>query len=115
VKVRDVNKAGAVVDALTAAGITNVGGVSFGLADPSSARARATVLAVADARAQAEALAKAAGLHVTGIAKMSMDGGGGVQPMMRMAAAAPITPPTQFDAGSVNVTANVTVVFTAAP
>jgi hypothetical protein len=114
IKVREMDKAGAVVDALAAAGVTNVGGVNFGLADPSKARAEATTLAVRDARSRAEALAAAAGLHITGIARISQDSGGVVQPLYRtMAAAAPA--PTQFDAGSVNVTANVTIEYLASP
>ncbi len=113
IKVRNMNNAGTVVDALTSAGVSNIGGVSFGLADPSKARSQATNLAVADARSKAELLANAAGLHITGIRKISM-GGGAVQPLYRTMAAA-VPAPTAFDSGDVTVNENVTVVFAAAP
>lgn len=117
VKVRAMDRAGAVVDAATSAGATNIDGVSFGLANPESARVKATRNAVADARAKAEELASAAGLHITGIQSMQVEGAPGiVRPMMMAKAAGPAQPePTEFDAGNVTVTANVTVVFSAAP
>ncbi|HET9029744.1 MAG TPA: SIMPL domain-containing protein, partial [Candidatus Aquilonibacter sp.] len=64
VKVRQIGKAGSVVDALSGAGATSIDGVAFGLANPQRARAQATERAVADARAKAEEVAKAAGLHI---------------------------------------------------
>ncbi|MGB6985228.1 MAG: SIMPL domain-containing protein [Candidatus Aquilonibacter sp.] len=114
VKVRDVNKAGAVVDALTKAGVTNIESVAFTASDPSRARSEATAKAMADARAKAQDAARAAGLHITGIGRITYGGAPIVQPMMRtMAAQAPA--PTVFDQGSVNVTVNLTVVFLAQP
>jgi uncharacterized protein YggE len=114
IKVRAIAKAGAVVDAATAVESTTIGGVSFGLADSSKAMKTATTRAVADARSKAEVLAAAAGLHILGIARISQGGGGGVQPMMRMAVmAAPA--PTTFDSGNVNVSADVTIVYLASP
>lgn len=114
IKVRAIAKAGAVVDAASSVESTTIGGVNFGLADPSKAMKTATTRAVADARSKAEVLAAAAGLHIVGIARISQGGGAVVQPMMRMAAmAAPA--PTTFDAGSVNVNADVTIVYLASP
>ncbi len=115
VKVKQLAKAGAVVDAATKAGATQINGVFFGLADDHAARAQATAKAVADARSKAEQLAAAAGLHVTGIASISLDAGyGGVRPlpMLKMAVAAAPTP-TTFNPGDVTVSENVTIVFTA--
>ncbi|MGB6411888.1 MAG: SIMPL domain-containing protein, partial [Candidatus Cybelea sp.] len=60
VKVRSIGKAGAVSDACIGAGATSINGVSFGLADPSAARAQAIAKAEADARNAAEALARTA-------------------------------------------------------
>ncbi len=115
VKVRDIGKAGAVSDACTAAGATSINGVSFGLADPTAARSQATIKAVADARSNAEALAQAAGLHVTSIKSIELNGGPqpGPVPMMRMAAAP--NPATEFDTSNVNVTVSVSLVFLAGP
>ncbi len=114
VKVRDVNKAGAVVDALTKSGVTNIESLAFTTSDPSHARSQATARAMADARAKAQDAARAAGLHLTGIGRITYGGAPIIQPMMRtMAAQAPA--PTVFDQGSVNVNVTLTVVFLAAP
>ena len=114
IKVREVGNAGRVSDACTQAGATAIDGVTFGIADPSAARAQAIAKAVADARAVAEALARAAGLHVVAIRRIEMLGGSsGPVPMMRMAAAP--SQPTQFDQSNVSVTVSVNVVFLAQP
>jgi uncharacterized protein len=117
VKVRDVNKAGAVVDALTQAGVTRIESVAFTASDPSRARSAATAKAMADARAKAQDVAHAAGLTITGIASVVFGGAPVVQPMVRAmtASAAEIGTPTTFDQGTVNVTVNLTVEFLAAP
>jgi uncharacterized protein len=116
VKVRDVNKVGSVVDALTQAGVTNVESVTFTAADPSRARSAATAKAMADARAKAQDVAHAAGLHITGIGSITYGGAPVVQPLVRaVPMAAQINAPTVFDQGSVNVTVNLTVDFLAAP
>jgi uncharacterized protein len=115
VKVRSVAKAGTVVDALTKAGVTNVESVSFGVADSSRARSTATAKAMADAREKAGEIARAAGLHIVGIEEIS--NGGAVRfpaPMMKTMAVSEAAP-TVFDAGNVNVTADLTVVFLAQP
>jgi uncharacterized protein len=116
VKVRDVNKAGSVVDTLTKAGVTNIDGVTFTASDPSHARSEATAKAMADARAKAQDAARAAGLHITGIRRITYGGAPVIQPMMRAVAMSAQAPtPTVFDQGSVTVTVNLTVVFLAQP
>lgn len=115
VKVREIGSAGRVSDACTSAGATAINGVSFGLADPTTARREATTKAVAEARANAEGVAAAAGLHIVGIKSIDLGGGGpGPVPMMRMAASENAAP-TQFDQSNVNVTVSVSVVFLAEP
>lgn len=116
IKVHSIASAGSMVDALSRAGVTNIEGVNFGLAQPEKARRSATDKAVADARQKADELAHSAGLHIVGIKSIDLENaGGGVRPMpvMRMAAQAPT--PTAFDPGSVSVNVNVTVVFSAVP
>jgi len=111
IKVRAIGKAGAVVDAAASVESTTIGGVSFGVADSSAAMKTATTRAVNDARSKAQQLAAAAGLHIVGIAKISQGGTNTVQPMFRATAMA--AAPTTFDAGSVNVTTEVTIVYLA--
>ena len=113
VKVREIGRAGAVSDASMTNGATGINGVSFGLSNPSSARAEATAKAVAEARTNANALAQAAGLRIVSIKSMELGGGAGPVPLMRAAAA--VNAPTQFDQSNVNVTVSVSVVFLAVP
>lgn len=62
VKVRDLARSGAVIDAAVAAGANQVSGISFSLANPTAATNQAREAAMADARARAQALASAAGV-----------------------------------------------------
>jgi len=64
VTVRETARAGEVVDALTKAGATLVGGFSFRVTDEAGARKAALEEATRDARTKAESLAAAAGKHV---------------------------------------------------
>lgn len=71
VVVRDLDKAGDVIDDSVAAGATSVEGISFQLADRTTAEAQAREAAVRDARAKADTLARVAGVRVTGVATIS--------------------------------------------
>ncbi len=114
VKVRAMNDAGSVVDALTHAGVTQIYNVAFGLADDKAARAKALTLAVEDARGKATALASASHLHLTGIKSISTEQGAFAPLAVRtMAAVSPVA--TQFDPSSVNVSVSVSIVYLAAP
>jgi uncharacterized protein YggE len=75
VTIRDIESIGAVVDAATAAGATNVNGISFRVEDPSESEMTAREAAVADARAKADALAAAAGVTIVGVISISETGG----------------------------------------
>jgi len=74
VTIRDIESVGAVVDAATAAGATNVNGISFRVEDPTESEMSAREAAVADARAKAETLAAAADVTITGIISISESG-----------------------------------------
>jgi uncharacterized protein len=71
VTIRDIESVGAVVDAATAAGATNVHGISFRVEDATEAETAARESAVADARAKADTLAAAAGVTITGVISIS--------------------------------------------
>jgi uncharacterized protein YggE len=114
VKVRSIGKAGAVSDACIGAGATSINGVSFGLADPSAARAQAIAKAEGDARNAAEALARTANVRIVSVKSIELQNGGTVGPVP-MGAMARAATPTVFDQSSVSVSVSVTVVFTAEP
>lgn len=61
VTVRHIDQTGAILDAGVEAGANVVGGVSFSLADPSSATTQARTAAMTDAKQRAQTLAQAAG------------------------------------------------------
>ena len=67
VKVTDMDKVGALIDAAFAAGANTLNGIAFSASDTESAQAESLRIAVADAKAKAEVLAEAAGLKITGI------------------------------------------------
>ena len=74
ITVRDIDSVGAVVDAATKAGATNMNGISFRVEDPSMAEAEARAAAVADAEAKATQLAAAAGVEIIGVLSISESG-----------------------------------------
>lgn len=81
VTVRDIEAVGEVVDAATAAGATNINGISFRVEDPTAAETEARSAAVADARAKADQLAAEAGVTIIGIISISESGGTPPQPI----------------------------------
>lgn len=110
VTVRDLDKAGDVIDAATAKGATDVNGISFELADPVKAQNDARAAAVEAARVSAEAMASAGKVSLGAV--VSITDAALPSPIydrygaMRDAAlATPIQPGTQ------DLSATVTVVF----
>ena len=108
-RVRDIDRLGAILDALVGAGANSIDGLSFDLADPEQVLGEARDAAVADALAKAKRYAAAAGVRLGEI--MSIEEGGGYpppRPMMRaeaMAADVPVAP------GQTELSASVTITF----
>lgn len=75
VRFRDVRRAGAILDALVAAGANQINGPSLEIERPEAAMDEARTRAVAIARARAELYARAAGLRVARILLISESGG----------------------------------------
>jgi uncharacterized protein YggE len=75
VTVRDIERVDAVLDAVTAAGVNQVWGVSFAVDNPDSAATKARELAVAQARAKAEELARASGVRLGPVLSVGEDAG----------------------------------------
>ena len=112
VTVRDLDKAGDVVDAATAKGATDVNGISFELADPAKAQDDARAAAVTAARTSAQAMAAAA--HVTLGAVVAISDASGPTPIYYGAASGAVPMPdvkTPVQPGTQDVSASVTVVF----
>jgi uncharacterized protein YggE len=64
VKMRDMDKVGDVLDAVTEAGANNIYGIQFTFDDPAKLREQARAEAMAEARKKAEALAQLAGVRL---------------------------------------------------
>lgn len=85
VRVRDLEKVGAVLDELVGAGANEIGGISFSIGDPAPLLDEARKRALADARRKAELYAASAGVGLGRLLELSEDGGGMPGPMPRMA------------------------------
>lgn len=72
VKVRDIDRIGEVLAAVTNAGANSINGIQFGVDDPGALEARARRLAMEDARARAESLAGLAGVELGEVLAISM-------------------------------------------
>jgi uncharacterized protein YggE len=114
----ELGKIGAVIDAATQAGANHVQGIQFTLRDQDAVRAEALREAALRARAEADVLAAALGLKVLRVLSVEENSPrvvpirvyGGAQ--RAMAAAAPTTP---VEAGTLDVTADVTLSVEVAP
>jgi hypothetical protein len=113
VTVRDLDKAGQVLQAATDAGANNVWGISFELEDPQPLLAEARVKAVEHAKQNAEALAKLSGVKLGAIISVSEGGGaqGPVPPMFRMQAEAAQGGDIPIERGEVTVSQQVQIVY----
>lgn len=111
VTVRNLDAAGAVIDAATAAGATLVSGLTFQIGDPAKAQADALTAAVAAARAKANAIAAAAGVSISGVISVTEGSTGGPIAYGAVDAAAPSKFATPVSPGTQDVQATVTVVY----
>lgn len=112
VRVRDLARLGALMDAVIETGANDFNGLRFGLEDSSEAYAMARNRAVADAMMRAEQLAEAAGVTLGGVQRMTENSHHGGPVMMEMARSSTGNAIAQ---GEVDVTAQVTMVFAIAP
>ena len=86
--VRDLARLGAAVDASVEAGANQMGGISFGLTDPTTAENAARAKAVAALAAKADLYAKATGHRVLRLVSLSEGGGYSPPPPVPMVAMA---------------------------
>ena len=88
VRVRDISKAGAILDRSVSLGVNQGGGISFVNEDPSGALSEARKKAVADAVEKARTLAEAAGVQLGAVARIAERTGSLQPPQPFMAKAA---------------------------
>jgi uncharacterized protein YggE len=111
VTIRDLDRAGAVVDAAVAAGANQVYGPSLTLSDANAQYREAVDLAFDDARARAEAIAAKAGVAL-GAPVAIVEGGGGMPiPYYRGAAAEAAVADVEVEPGTQDIGATLTVTF----
>lgn len=109
VTIRDLSKAGAVLDAASNAGANEVYGPMLSRSDEDALQADALRNAVSNARKKAEALADAAGVSLGRVTAITEGFSGGPEPyydvaMLRAKAEAPIEPGTQDTQATVTIT-----------
>lgn len=113
VKVDDIAKVGAILDAGVHAGANNSWGVSFGLQDPTAAQAQALQAAVANAQSRATAIAQKLGVQVSGVGSASEVSYSTPPVVYGPQAGAPVAASsTPVQPGQLSVTADLTVVYT---
>ena len=111
-KVRDIAKLGDVITAANGAGADNINGPTFSISDPAPYRADAINRAVADARVTATAMTKAAGRSLGAVLSISAGDVASVPgPLYATDMAGGAAKSVPIEAGQLDVTANVTVVF----
>jgi uncharacterized protein YggE len=114
VTVRDLTKLGAAVDATVSAGANQMGGISFGLADPAAAENAAREAAVKALAAKADLYARATGYRVLRLVSLS-EGAAVIPPMpvpmVAMASARFEKAETPVSPGEVRVRVDVTGLY----
>lgn len=112
VTVRDLSRLGGVVDAVAAAGATDIGQISFGLADPAPAESAARLAAVKALNDKAALYARATGYRISRLQSLTEGepetNGPRPMPMMAMRVAAA---PTPVETGEQTVHIDITGVF----
>jgi uncharacterized protein YggE len=116
IKVRVIDRANAVVDAATANGANEVGGISFGIDDKTKAEDEARKLAVAEAKKKAETAAKTAGFALGRIINYQESQGPELRPMaMYDKGAIPVAggggAPTEISTGTDEVVVTVSLTY----
>jgi uncharacterized protein YggE len=122
VRQRDLANFGKVIDTLAAAGANQINGPSFQMDQADPALDEARLDAIKNARARADLYAQATGLRIVRILSIS-EGGGyyGPPPVLFSAAERgggmppPPPPPAPVQAGELQMTTNVTVLYVLAP
>ena len=115
VKLRDITRVGASLDAMVAAGATNISGPNFSIDDPSPLLVQARGTALKSAKAQADFYAQAAGYRTARLVSISESNSGGHPPMPIVTTAARFkadaAPMTPVEPGQVSASVTLTVQY----
>lgn len=113
--INDLNKVGTTADAVVAAGVNQIDGISFGLKDPTAAENQARQIAVRNLQAKASLYSQALGVGLGGIRSLSEGGGYSPQPPRPMYARAEMAMDsggsTPVAAGELTVRIDITGVY----
>lgn len=119
VRIRDLGKAGEILDRAISLGVNSGGNIAFTIDDPAKLRIEAKQKAVRDATATATALAEAAGVKLGRVTRLEASEGFSPPPPLQMArkamaldAPAPAVP---VEGGESSVQASVTMAFAIEP
>ena len=111
-KVRDISKVGAVIDAGVKAGANNIYGLSFGIDDQSKLEKDARVKAIANARSRAQELADALGVKLGDAIIIDESAAGGpISPMVMAGFGGGGDAASKVSEGQLNVGINVRITF----
>lgn len=114
VKLRDIKRVGPLLDAMVAAGATNVNGPTFAIDDPTPMIAQARGQALKSAKAQADFYAQAAGFRSARLISISESNSGGQPPMPMLQSArfkADSMAATPVEPGQVSASVTLTVQY----
>ncbi len=118
IKVRDIDNAGKVLEAVAAAGINEVSGPDFTVDDMTALNEEAREEAINDAKAKAEKLADQLGVDLVRIVSFSENGNGGYMPYMAREGAmnmsmdaVKVSAAPSLDPGTNEINSNVTITF----
>lgn len=115
ITIDQLDAVGRAIDAAVAAGVTDVGGVSYGLRDRRALWSLALAAAVKDAETQATAVAAAAHLRIAGVRTINAGGYFAPVPLpmqvMRASAAPAPNVPTDVQPSNIDMRATVNVVY----
>ena len=111
--INDLSKVGSTADAVVSAGVNQIGGISFGLKDPTAAENQARQLAVRNLQAKAALYSQALGVELGGIRSLTEGGGYAPQPPRPMYARAEMAmdASTPVAAGELTVRIDITGVY----
>lgn len=111
ITVRDLDKAGDVIDIATSKGATDVGGLWFEVEDPATALDDARAAAIAQARTSAQRMAAAAGVALGSVVSISEASAPTPGPYFYGEAARDAATLTPVERGTQDIVATVTLIF----